>query len=218
MPDDLKVSQIGSSPLPLPFRGLHSPGVRKHCQIILACYFSKLSVTALRTRLPPPTFRHPWLQQLVGVLAVIESALQAYDDVVQRMGEEGQKKGCGHRHMARPCPTTQRTKYRISLTQKQLFDEEQRGEDKVRSDPVKWVILSSTSSCQASHPVKYVILSSESPPQHYHGIRTMGGKNLCQKIRTLLLLSCAYVSCPQNGNWLIHSVTEHPAKFISGQI
>ena len=34
MPEDLKVSQIGSSPLPPPFRGLHSPGVRKHCQII----------------------------------------------------------------------------------------------------------------------------------------------------------------------------------------
>ena len=29
MPDDLKVSQIGSSPLPPPFRGLHSPGVKK---------------------------------------------------------------------------------------------------------------------------------------------------------------------------------------------
>ena len=41
MPEDLKVSQIGSSPLPPPFRGLHSPGVRKHCQIIFACYFWK---------------------------------------------------------------------------------------------------------------------------------------------------------------------------------
>ena len=41
MPEDLKLSQIGSSqPLP-PFRGLHSPGVRKHCQIIFACYFRK---------------------------------------------------------------------------------------------------------------------------------------------------------------------------------
>ena len=29
MPEDLKVSQIGLSPLPPPFRGLHSPGVRK---------------------------------------------------------------------------------------------------------------------------------------------------------------------------------------------
>ena len=39
MPEDLKVSQIGSSPMPPPFRGLHSPGVRKHCQIIFDCYF-----------------------------------------------------------------------------------------------------------------------------------------------------------------------------------
>ena len=29
MPEDLKLSQIGSSQLPPPFRGLHSPGVRK---------------------------------------------------------------------------------------------------------------------------------------------------------------------------------------------
>ena len=29
MPEDLKLSQIGSSPLPPPLRGLHSPGVRK---------------------------------------------------------------------------------------------------------------------------------------------------------------------------------------------
>ena len=35
------MSQIGSSPLPPPFRGLHSPGVRKHCHIIFACYFRK---------------------------------------------------------------------------------------------------------------------------------------------------------------------------------
>ena len=45
MPEDLKVSQIGSSPMPPPFRGLHSPGVRKHCQIIFACYFRKSSIT-----------------------------------------------------------------------------------------------------------------------------------------------------------------------------
>ena len=44
MPEDLKVSQISSSPLPPPFRGLHSPGVRKHCQIIFACYFRKSSI------------------------------------------------------------------------------------------------------------------------------------------------------------------------------
>ena len=29
MPADLKLPQIGSSQLPTPFRGLHSPGVRK---------------------------------------------------------------------------------------------------------------------------------------------------------------------------------------------
>ena len=45
MPEDLKLSQIGSSQLPPPFRGLHSPGVRKHCQIIFACYFGKSSIT-----------------------------------------------------------------------------------------------------------------------------------------------------------------------------
>ena len=47
MPEDLKLSQIGSSPLPPPFRGLHSHGVRKHCQIIFACYFRKSSVISL---------------------------------------------------------------------------------------------------------------------------------------------------------------------------
>ena len=46
MPEYLNVSQIGSSPLPPPFRGLHSPGVRKHCQIIFACYFQKSSIDA----------------------------------------------------------------------------------------------------------------------------------------------------------------------------
>ena len=47
MPEDLKLSQIGSSPLPPPFRGLHSPGVRKHSQIIFACYFRKSSIPKL---------------------------------------------------------------------------------------------------------------------------------------------------------------------------
>ena len=44
MPEDLKLSQIGSSQLPPPFRGLHSTGVRKHCQIIFACYFRNSSI------------------------------------------------------------------------------------------------------------------------------------------------------------------------------
>ena len=44
MPEDLKLSQIDSSQLPPPFRGLHSHGVRKHYQIIFACYFRKSSI------------------------------------------------------------------------------------------------------------------------------------------------------------------------------
>ena len=44
LPEDLKLSQVGSSPLPPPFRELHSPAVRKHCQIIFACYFRKSSI------------------------------------------------------------------------------------------------------------------------------------------------------------------------------
>ena len=44
MPEDLQLSQIGSSQLPPPFRGLHSPGVRKQRQIIFACYFWKSSI------------------------------------------------------------------------------------------------------------------------------------------------------------------------------
>ena len=47
MLEDLKVLQIGSSPLPPLFRGPHSPGVRKHGQIISACYFRKLSIVDL---------------------------------------------------------------------------------------------------------------------------------------------------------------------------
>ena len=50
MPEDLKLSQIGSSLLLTPFRGLHSPRVRKYCQIIFACYFWKLSDAGF----PPP--------------------------------------------------------------------------------------------------------------------------------------------------------------------
>ena len=44
MPEDLKLSQISSFQLLPPFRGLHSPRVRKHCQIIFACYFRKSSI------------------------------------------------------------------------------------------------------------------------------------------------------------------------------
>ena len=48
MPKALKLSQIGSSQLLPPFRGLHSPEVRKHCQIIFACYFRKSSIGTTR--------------------------------------------------------------------------------------------------------------------------------------------------------------------------
>ena len=34
MPEDLKLSQIGSSPLPPPFRGLHSPGVSNYLRLL----------------------------------------------------------------------------------------------------------------------------------------------------------------------------------------
>ena len=55
MPEDLKLSQIGSSQLPPPFRGFHSPRVRKHCQIIFACYFRKSSI---KNRLNVPLSIH----------------------------------------------------------------------------------------------------------------------------------------------------------------
>ena len=42
MPEDLKPSQIGSFPLSPPFRGLHSPGVRKHCQVYLRLLFPEI--------------------------------------------------------------------------------------------------------------------------------------------------------------------------------
>ena len=49
MPKDLNPSLIGSSQLPPPFRGIHSPGVRKHCQIIFACYFRKSCIVGYGT-------------------------------------------------------------------------------------------------------------------------------------------------------------------------
>ena len=52
MPEDLKLSQIGSSQLPPPFRGFQSPRVRKHCQIIFACYFQKSSIRNQRCTEP----------------------------------------------------------------------------------------------------------------------------------------------------------------------
>ena len=52
MPEDLKLSQIGSSQLPPAFMGLHSPGVRKHCQIIFAYYFQKSSIVSVHLLIP----------------------------------------------------------------------------------------------------------------------------------------------------------------------
>ena len=61
MPEDLKLSLIGSSQLPPPLRGLHSPRVRKHCQIIFACYFRKSSVAVCLHSVSYTTFffQHP---------------------------------------------------------------------------------------------------------------------------------------------------------------
>ena len=61
MPEDLKVSQIGSSQLPTPFRGLHSPGVRKHCQIIFACDFRKSSIGNITEGALDPYLRQVWV-------------------------------------------------------------------------------------------------------------------------------------------------------------
>jgi len=45
MPEDLKVLQISSSLLPPPFRGLHSPGIRKLSIFFFAYYFQKSSIS-----------------------------------------------------------------------------------------------------------------------------------------------------------------------------
>ena len=57
MPEDLKLSHTGSSQLPPPFRGLHSPGVRKHCQIIFACYIRKSSIIIIHHH--NDSYHHP---------------------------------------------------------------------------------------------------------------------------------------------------------------
>ena len=48
MPKDLKPSLIGSSQLQPPFRGIHPPGVRKHCQIIFA--WNRLLLVTVRNK------------------------------------------------------------------------------------------------------------------------------------------------------------------------
>ena len=62
MPEDLNLSQIGSSQLLPPLRGLHSPGVRKHCQFIFACYFRKSSITHRLTHTRTHDFNVPSTQ------------------------------------------------------------------------------------------------------------------------------------------------------------
>ena len=67
MPEDLKLLQIGSSQLPPPFKGLHSPRGRKHCQIIFACYFRKSSITV--SALPTQAFLVHCIQKLDCILS-----------------------------------------------------------------------------------------------------------------------------------------------------
>ena len=67
MPEDLKLSQISSSQLLPPFRGLHYPRVRKHCQIIFACYFRKSSVDdCICTCQLHCHSQIPWIYKLAG--------------------------------------------------------------------------------------------------------------------------------------------------------
>ena len=77
MPEDLKLSQIGSSQLPRPFRGLHSPGVRKHCQIIFACYFRKSSIRS--------GHRGSWVENETGHSIDLESV------TVDELGHSGSR-------------------------------------------------------------------------------------------------------------------------------
>ena len=48
MPKDLKLSQIGSSQLPPPFRRLHSPGVKKTLSNYLCLLFLEIVYTINR--------------------------------------------------------------------------------------------------------------------------------------------------------------------------
>ena len=75
MPEDLKLSQISSSQLPPPFRGLHSPGVRKHCQITFACYFRKSSITNRGNRLTGPVVRPEYGMMGINELMCCERAV-----------------------------------------------------------------------------------------------------------------------------------------------
>ena len=60
MPEDLKLSQIGSSQLPPPFSGLHSPGV--HCQNTVKLSLLVVSGNrALRAGLSTAVMRFLWM-------------------------------------------------------------------------------------------------------------------------------------------------------------
>ena len=81
MPEDLKLSQIGSSQLPPPFRWLHSPGVRKHRQIIFACYFRKSSINTIKIQLNPspailPQFRAQTKKKMTKTFAPTQTDLR----------------------------------------------------------------------------------------------------------------------------------------------
>ena len=83
MPEDLKLSQIGSSQLPPPFRGLHSPGVRKHCQIIFACYFRKSSITT--TTIPTVSNACVTISGLLNLKVIADKWTTAQSTVVTKI-------------------------------------------------------------------------------------------------------------------------------------
>ena len=82
MPEDLKVSQIGYSLLPPPFRGLHSPGVRKHCQII----FRKSSIITVYMQATPGRWRKPRCRLYTSCLPCWTAVLFKVEDGVGQSG------------------------------------------------------------------------------------------------------------------------------------
>ena len=82
MPEDLKVSQNGSSLLPPPFRGLHSPGVRKHCQII----FRKSSIITVYMQATSGRGRKPRCRLYTSCLPCWTAVLFKVEDGVRSSG------------------------------------------------------------------------------------------------------------------------------------
>ena len=82
MPKDLKLSQIGSSQLPPPFRGLHSPGVKKHCKIIFSCYFRKSSIATTDAHQRPVRVHAQRPGQ--GLQAKQSESLRTQDSAIQK--------------------------------------------------------------------------------------------------------------------------------------